>query len=772
MKRFFSILAGFLFGMVCWGQIDIGTSPLEYNTEKYYQFNNTYVDMEAKSLYPACGTHFYLYDTLSLPFVDDFSHNHFTTYHSWDWPTSIDSIARVYKLTPDTFAADTQLLKYSLTPTYHFTVLGNAADSIDSIPNIPRILIIYGNCQNPFVPIDTMTVYAITSQRCYWDTLNLSVQCNPIFPDGTLNGDTIDTIQVYLPIPNNNLWIDNFAYRNTTMGIDPPTYGVVTFDGTNEFGKAYSPGANNSYGIADYLTSKPIDLSGGDSLFISFFSQPKGLGYRPDEHDSLALEFYSPITGQWYHQWSAIGDTLTGVDTCRAFLQTILPITNNLFRQKGFQFRFKNWGNLSGNLDHWNLDYVRLDSSRTITDLVIDDVAFVYLPPTILNKYTSMPYEQFTLADRKLKWNNYISNLNNVNETMSYTYTVYNEAGGFMNQYPTQYPGAPGTEPNTIAPFNPNGYTQYPRWFEPDFHDSLSAPLPPGLTCCPYNDSARFTIHHALTVASGDVNPENDSIVLHQDFINYYSYDDGTAEQTMWLGTPGHMAVKFNNHFADTLRALQFYFSPVKDDVNARYISLEIYAGDLNTLIYSTSKQVGVLDADPNGIVNKINNGFTTYLFTDSIIPLPAGDFYVGWYQSQTFKLNVGFDKNLDNKGRTYYRTSGVWDTLSIPGTVMIRPVVGRTLIKSEIGIEEFPTEDLITLYPNPADEMIYYSMADNINLTGIRIIDITGKLVYQTNNLYANQVDVSSFAQGLYFMQFITAYSPNPLTKKFIINR
>lgn len=765
MKKIFTLFIASVLVVSSWGQKEVGTSPLEYNTDKFYSHHKTAIDNQAKNLYPQCGSNYYIYDTLSLPFVDDFSQNHFTTYYTWDWPNAIDSIARVYKLTPDTFAADTQLFKYSLTPTYHYTVLGNAPDSIDSVPNIARQLIFFGDCKNPFEPTDTFTVYGITSLRYYWDTLSLQVLSSIIFPDGTLNGDTIDTIAVYFPQPNKNLWTDNFAYRNVSMGIDPPTYGVATFDGTNEFGKAYSPGASNSYGVADYLTSKPIDLSEGDNIYLSFFTQPKGLGYRPDEEDSLTLEFYSPITKQWHYQWSSIGDTLTG-DTCRGFLQSIIPITNNIFRQKGFQFRFKNYGNLSGNLDHWNLDYVRLDSNRTISDLIIDDVAFVYLPPSALNNYTSMPWEQFTLADRKLKWNNYISNLSNATDSISYTYDFRNEAGTLVNQYPTDY-SPPGTEPNEIDPYISIGYTNYQRWAEPDFNYNFSS-----APTFPFLDTARFTIHHYLKVETGDVNHENDSIVLKQDFINYYSYDDGTAEQALWLGTPGRMAVKFTNNFPDTLRALQMYFSPIKDDVTTRYITLEVYSGSLSNLIYSTSRQVGVLDSDPNGIENKINNGYTTYLFNDADIALPAGDFFVGWYQSSTFKLNIGHDKNLDNSGRTYFKTTGVWDTLSIPGTLMIRPVVGRELVKSEIGIEEFWNENSIQLYPNPTSETIYYTLQGDIHVDNINIIDITGKMVYQTNSISTQQIDVSGLSQGLYFIQFMAEGAKNPMTKKFIISR
>lgn len=768
MKKVFTSLSVLFIFSFTWAQVEVGTSPLQYNTEKYYQSNKNIVDREQKSLYPLCGSAYYLYDTLSLPFVDDFSQNHFTTYHSWDWPSSFDSIATSYKLIPR-FPTDSLPFKYSLYPTRHMSFTNDTVDNIDStsIVPVPRQLILFGDCENPFMPVDTINVWPITTPKYYWDTLTLHVLFTYYSIDGILNGDTIDTIQVFTPQPNNNYWIDNFAYRNTSMGIDPPTYGLVTFDGTNEYGKPYSPGGTGSYGVADYLTSKPIDLGGytaGDNIYLSFYSQPKGMGYRPDRDDSLVVEFYSPITEKWYHQWANIGDTLIG-DTCRSFLQTVLPVSNTLYLQNGFQFRFKNWGNLSGNLDHWNIDYVRLDTNRTATDTLIQDVAFVHMPPTILNKYTAMPFQQCSVPDIKTKWNNYLSNLFNTNKTITYGYDFRNEAGTLLNQWPTDYPSPDVTD--IVTPYNPNGYSTFPGWAEPDFNYTFT-----GAPSLPFTDSARFTITHYFNCSTTDVNQENDSLVLHQDFLNYYSYDDGTAEQALWLGTPGYMQVKFNNNFADTLRAVQFYYSPIKDDVTSRYITLQVYTNLASPPIYQTSRQVGVLDSDPNGIVNPINNGFTTYLFSDTVIPLPAGDFFVGWYQSQTFKINVGFDKNLDNKSRTYFRTSGVWDTLSIPGTLMIRPIVGKALFKEDIGVEEYWNEGSINLYPNPASEMIYYSLGENIELSNIRVIDITGKLIYNSTNINSNQVDISGFAQGIYFMQFISNGSPQPVTKKFIVNR
>lgn len=49
----------------------------------------------------------------------------------------------------------------------------------------------------------------------------------------------------------------------------------------------------------------------------------------------------------------------------------------------GFQFRFKNYASLTGNNDHWHIDYVRLDKNRSVTDTSISDIAFSMPLPLI-----------------------------------------------------------------------------------------------------------------------------------------------------------------------------------------------------------------------------------------------------------------------------------------------------------------------------------------------------------------------------------------------------
>ena len=94
--------------------------------------------------------------------------------------------------------------------------------------------------------------------------------------------------------------------------------------------------------------------SAADSVYFSFLYQPKGLGDLPEPSDSLVLEFYAKDLDQWNRIWSAQGEVFDG------FKQGHIAIKNSDYFKKGFQFRFKNYGGLSGSLDHFHLDYVNL----------------------------------------------------------------------------------------------------------------------------------------------------------------------------------------------------------------------------------------------------------------------------------------------------------------------------------------------------------------------------------------------------------------------------
>ena len=115
-------------------------------------------------------------------------------------------------------------------------------------------------------------------------------------------------------VPNSALWEDSENVNiNPTLGLNPPTLNVATFDGTDAFGIPYD--INSQFvGNTDNLTSRQIDLSKIaanklNTVFISFFWQAKGNGEIPNANDSLRLQFlknklfYTKMTSYFHKVW-------------------------------------------------------------------------------------------------------------------------------------------------------------------------------------------------------------------------------------------------------------------------------------------------------------------------------------------------------------------------------------------------------------------------------------------------------------------------------------
>ena len=187
--------------------------------------------------------------------------------------------------------------------------------------------------------------------------------------------------------PDNLLWEDSAVFINRSYPINPVTIGVATFDGLDANGMAYDISASTQAQRADSLTSRAIDLSVVDSAYLLFYYQAEGLGDNPQTEDSLVLEFLTGVDTAglpvWKHIWSIPGQTT------QEFQRMEFNIVGANYLHAGFRFRFRNYATLSGNYDHWHIDYVKVDeySSGQIPDL--NDVAFVYDNPPLLKRYRS-----------------------------------------------------------------------------------------------------------------------------------------------------------------------------------------------------------------------------------------------------------------------------------------------------------------------------------------------------------------------------------------------
>lgn len=75
--------------------------------------------------------------------------------------------------------------------------------------------------------------------------------------------------------------------------------------------------------------------------------------------------------------------------------------------------------------------------------------------------------------------------------------------------------------------------------------------------------------------------------------------------------------------------------------------------------------------------------------------------------------------------------------------------------------------EATVSIYPNPASEVIKILNDNNLNITSIEIIDLTGRAVLNTNK--TDDIDISEIPEGQYFVKII---GESTIVKKLFISK
>ena len=81
------------------------------------------------------------------------------------------------------------------------------------------------------------------------------------------------------------------------------------------------------------------------------------------------------------------------------FYDTLLKVDGDRFFHENFQFRFMNYGRLSGPYDTWNIDYVYLNKNRTPNDRYLPDRTIISSLTNLFNDYRAVPYDHFLLEN-------------------------------------------------------------------------------------------------------------------------------------------------------------------------------------------------------------------------------------------------------------------------------------------------------------------------------------------------------------------------------------
>jgi len=90
-----------------------------------------------------------------------------------------------------------------------------------------------------------------------------------------------------------------------------------------------------------------------------------------------------------------------------------------------------------------------------------------------------------------------------------------------------------------------------------------------------------------------------------------------------------------------------------------------------------------------------------------------------------------------------------------------------NTCYKNSVGIKDY--ENMISIYPNPANNVIVIENTDNLGFHSISILNIQGQTVREYD-VASTQLDVSDITAGIYFIKFST--SSGNIIQKIVINQ
>lgn len=577
-------------------------------------------------------------------------------------------------------------------------------------------------------------------RRSITDTLSL-----PFFEDFT-------STVVY---PDPRLWTDNKVYVNSHFPVSPPSYGVATFDHLNEKGAPYHSLSTLGYGPCDSLTSQPINLlyytqgpdtfnySAASNVYLSFFYQAQGLGDEPEPGDSLVL-YLKEKNGKWRNVWRVSGHTR------KAFEQVVIPVLDTHYFYQAFQFRFVNFAKHTGNLNHWHVDYIRMNRNRSANDVVIEDVAINRTPGPLLTPYFEMPYEHYLTNPSQFRRSRHLFGVrNNFDSTVQsqFQFEAYSRGAQiafspFANNNRNIFAKSDTTETFDNFPMD----TMQPHWVNIN---------------CIYriNPQARDGLP-ALYNSFGN----NNVVTRTQTFRDQYAYDDGTAENGIGLqyGTlppgPTHFAVKFQMFKQDTLRGISVFFNRALENVTGRNFSLMVWSKleepQEKGLIYKYFVN--------NPIYTDSINGYHRFVFDTTII-LNPGEFYVGWEQTVNFNLNVGYDQNYayfnDNKrnDKIFINMVGEWDPVPefVKGAPMIRPLVGREVTPWGVSVAELkPAKAIqVKIYPNPASDRVFVEFSTETN-ADYELLSLEGRLLSKGKLYGSDYIELSGYSTGMYILR------------------
>ena len=636
--------------------------------------------------------------------------------------------------------------------------------------------------------------------------------------------------------PRPLLWVEKDVFINNSFCYLPPNQGVATFDALDSTGNIYTDAVSAPF-KADRLTSRPIrldsvfapfpeKLSPADSLYLSFYYQPQGLGDAPEESDSLVLAFrettgdtvFSHIDSVWVSANRFLNspqDTLHPGDTLRG-----LPPCNTGFFLVSFGTYVWN-DSLLFPCDSVFVPETRWKTVWSSPGMTLQEFQKKYgksfVQVMIPLRDSGCFYKNF-----QFRFLNYASLANSINPSWQSNVDqwnvdyVYLNAGRTAGDTTYRAIAFSGTRPVFLKRYTEMPYRQYrsdpTNSMQPDFHVYIAN-----------LDKSAHNIHYYYKVnqvnGSFGYGYDGGQCVL-KPFYETGFQDCNTSCSAAQACPPVNSLFSLDYDRDTTSYLIKHYISdssvnpPLVDSMVSRQGFYNEYAYDdgvpemgytlepagaelayrfqvkvpdtLRALRFYFNKTKSMPSQFFDIMVWRDNNGkpgeviyrqdnqkvywenglypFTTYKLDTAL--LVSGTVYVG-YRQQDQSLNVGFDANHDASEDIFYFSEGEWYQTAFKGALLIRPVVGRDMILGTNIPQGKPYD--VTAFPNPVQTNLHFT---GLHITGqnpavVAVFDLFGRRVLQ-QKLFKNELNTTSLRNGMYLLRLESG--KKIYTTKFIV--
>lgn len=556
----------------------------------------------------------------------------------------------------------------------------------------------------------------------------------------TLNLPFFDDFVSTKVFPDSMRWFNNTVYINNDFAINPPSYGVATFDDLDAKGKPYQELNSLAMGACDTLLSLPINLkdSSGtayklaDSIVFSFYFQRQGRGDPSDDKvDSLILQF-KDASNNFKTVWKTRGGLLG------PFEFASVVVNNPAYLHSGFQFRFINFSRHTGNLNQWHIDYVYLAANRKKNKKSYNDFAIQTRPTSLLKHFFQMPYDHYLADPIGQKADSIFIFASNLDSTVLNIQARYEESHNGSVLASTNFFANTANVPA-------NGFARR-RFVNYDFKGLSGSPV---------------VIKREYELRESGISSKyaaNDKITVFQEFNSCYAYDDGTAEYGFGYEDDvvdpflkGAIAYRFDLTKDDTLWGIGMFFNrSVKTSASFRF-DLKVWK-KISPLSSGRSQDQEIYSSEEllPQFTDSINGYYVFYLDTPLI--LNKGEFFIGWEQVGNNHLDIGYDINngyhdsSEASKNLFWLDRGNWRNVdNFKGALMMRPYVGR---KQILGPAAIPIKHKVEVscYPNPFSDIIHIQV--DVPFTKAEIFDFSGKLLLESSE---PEIDASHLPTGLY---------------------